>query len=155
MVMVINYPVEQSAFWEADSFLGSQEIFRNYATRSFTTVHKSPLLVPAMSQINKCEFLASHSGVAEIPGEWRCFISQKNGNESSRNPISYFFKVYFNTILLCIHSSLVQRVGCYGDWIRRVGQNRVARTYGKNRGSWTRTLIDPHFSRIKYIFRCY
>jgi len=84
------------------------------------------------------QVLASHSGVAEI--FWGLTL-RHIPEERKRNPISNFFKIYCNTILLCIQSSLVQRVSCYGDWIRRVGQNRVARTYGRNRGSWTRTLI--------------
>ena len=145
--------MERSPILGTDSFLRSQEISRICATRRFATVHKSSLLVPALSQINQCEFLASHSGVAEI--SWGLTLLHIPEERKWIQSKPYFFKVCFNTILLCTQSSLVQRVGCYGDWMRRVGQNRVAQTYGKNRGSWTRTLIDPHFSRIKYIFGYY
>jgi hypothetical protein len=70
MNKLINYSVEQNPFWEADSFVGCQEMFRIYATRRITTVYKSSLLLVLSARWISASFLASHSGVAEnsIPG---------------------------------------------------------------------------------------
>jgi hypothetical protein len=151
---IINYPVERSPFWETGSFLDKKFLaFMQHEVSLLFT--RARYLSQHWARLISASFIFSQRCGRDFLG----IDAASYLRRTETNPVETLYLISLRSVV--IQHSYVYSHHLSNAWVVTgteygvLGKTALARTYGKNRGSWTRTLLDPHFSRVKYIFGYY